>query len=204
MSSQFKLMEQRRFLPFFLTQFLGAFNDNFYKNALVVLITFQAARLTELSPGVLVNLAAGLFILPFLLFSAIAGQFADKFEKSRLIRWTKLLEIGLMLLAALGFALMSLPLLLATLFLMGTQSAIFGPVKYAILPQMLDETELVGGNALVESGTFLAILLGTIAGGLLIEAPNGAAWVSAGTLAVAVLGYLGSRAIPLRQRSIRR
>ncbi|MCV2218411.1 MFS transporter [Thauera sp. Sel9] len=196
MSSQFKLMEQRRFLPFFLTQFLGAFNDNFYKNALVVLITFQAARLTELSPGVLVNLAAGLFILPFLLFSAIAGQFADKFEKSRLIRWTKLLEIGLMLLAALGFALMSLPLLLATLFLMGTQSAIFGPVKYAILPQMLDETELVGGNALVESGTFLAILLGTIVGGLLIEAPNGVAWVSAGTLAVAVLGYLSSRAIP--------
>ena len=196
MSSQFKLMEQRRFLPFFLTQFLGAFNDNFYKNALVVLITFQAARLTELSPGVLVNLAAGLFILPFLLFSAIAGQFADKFEKSRLIRWTKLLEIGLMLLAALGFALMSLPLLLATLFLMGTQAAIFGPVKYAILPQMLDETELVGGNALVESGTFLAILLGTIVGGLLIEAPNGVAWVSAGTLAVAVLGYLSSRAIP--------
>ncbi|MFT3757349.1 MFS transporter [Thauera sp.] len=196
MSTQFKLMGERRFLPFFLTQFLGAFNDNFYKNALVVLITFQAARLTELSPGVLVNVAAGLFILPFLLFSAIAGQLADKYEKSSLIRWTKLLEIALMAIAALGFATMSLPLLLATLFLMGTQSAIFGPVKYAILPQMLEETELVGGNALVESGTFLAILLGTIAGGLLIEAPDGVAWVSAGTLAVAVLGYLSCRAIP--------
>ncbi|THF64664.1 MFS transporter [Pseudothauera nasutitermitis] len=196
MSSQFKLMRERRFLPFFLTQFLGAFNDNFYKNALVVLITFQAARLTTLSPGVLVNLAAGLFILPFLLFSATAGQFADKYEKSRLIRFTKLLEVVIMLLATAAFALSSVGLMLFCLFLMGTQSAIFGPVKYAILPQVLDETELVGGNALVESGTFLAILLGTIVGGLLIAVPSGSVWVSAGTLAVAVLGYLASRAIP--------
>ena len=124
MSSQFRLLEERRFLPFFLTQFLGAFNDNFYKNALVVLVTFQAARLTELSPGVLVNVAAGLFILPFFLFSATAGQFADKFEKSRLIRFTKLLEIGIMVLASVAFALSSLPLMLSTLFLMGTQSAL--------------------------------------------------------------------------------
>ncbi|THF62230.1 MFS transporter [Pseudothauera rhizosphaerae] len=196
MSSQFKLMRERRFLPFFMTQFLGAFNDNFYKNALVVLVTFQAAQLTDLPAGVLVNIAAGLFILPFFLFSATAGQLADKFEKSRLIRYTKLLEVVLMLLAVVAFALSSVNLLLITLFLMGTQSAIFGPVKYAILPQMLAEHELVGGNALVESGTFLAILLGTIVGGLLIAVPDGPAWVSAGVVAVAVLGYLASRAIP--------
>jgi 1-acyl-sn-glycerol-3-phosphate acyltransferase len=196
MSAQFRLLQERRFLPFFLTQFLGAFNDNFYKNALVVLITFQAAQFTTLSPGVLVNVAAGLFILPFFLFSATAGQFADKFEKSRLIRLTKLMEIGIMLLAALAFALSSVNLLLVTLFLMGTQSAIFGPVKYAILPQTLDDTELVGGNALVESGTFVAILLGTIVGGLLIAVPGGPGWVSAGVVATAVLGYLASRAIP--------
>ncbi|HRP95147.1 MAG TPA: MFS transporter [Rhodocyclaceae bacterium] len=196
MSSQFTLLQERRFLPFFITQFLGAFNDNFYKNALVVLITFQAAQMTSLSPGVLVNLAAGVFILPFFLFSATAGQLADKFEKSRLIRFTKLLEIVIMLLAAVGFALMSLPLMLGTLFLMGTQSSLFGPVKYAILPQQLREDELVGGNALVETGTFVSILVGTIAGGLLVAVPNGPAWLSAGVIAIAVLGYLASRAIP--------
>ncbi len=196
MSSQFKLLEERRFLPFFLTQFLGAFNDNFYKNALVVLMTFQAARFTTLPPGVLVNLAAGLFILPFFLFSATAGQIADKYEKSRLIRFTKLLEIVIMVLGALAFATESLALMLTCLFLMGTQSSLFGPVKYAILPQQLREEELVGGNALVESGTFVSILLGTIVGGLLIAVPDGAAWVSAGVILVAVLGYLASRAIP--------
>jgi 1-acyl-sn-glycerol-3-phosphate acyltransferase len=197
MSTQFKLLEERRFLPFFLTQFLGAFNDNFYKNALVVLITFQAAQLTSLSPGVLVNLAAGVFILPFFLFSATAGQLADKYEKSRLIRFTKLLEIVIMLLAGVGFGLGSLSLMLTVLFLMGTQSAIFGPVKYAIIPQQLREEELVGGNALVEAGTFVAILVGTIVGGLLIAVPNGPTWVSGGVLAVAVAGYLASRRIPL-------
>ena len=196
MSSQFQLLSERRFLPFFLTQFLGAFNDNFYKNALVVLMTFQASRFTTLSPGVLVNLAAGLFILPFFLFSATSGQLADKYEKSRLIRFTKLLEIAIMALATGAFALESLALMLATLFLMGTQSAIFGPVKYAILPVHLREEELVGGNALVESGTFVSILLGTIAGGLVIALPGGAGWVSAGAVAVAVLGYLTSRGIP--------
>lgn len=196
MSSQFRLLEERRFLPFFLTQFMGAFNDNFFKNALVVLMTFQAGRFTSMSPGILVNLAAGLFILPFFLFSATAGQFADKFEKSRLIRFTKLLEIGIMLLGSVAFAMMSLPLMLATLFLMGTQSAIFGPVKYAILPQQLHEEELIGGNALVESGTFVSILLGTIVGGLLVAVPDGPTWVSVGVVAVAVAGYLASRKIP--------
>jgi 1-acyl-sn-glycerol-3-phosphate acyltransferase len=197
MSTQFALMRERRFLPFFLTQFLGAFNDNFYKNALVVLITFQAARLTEWTPGVLVNVAAGLFILPFVLFSAWAGQLADKYEKSRLIRATKLLEIVVMGLAAVGFATWSLPLLLITLFLMGAQSALFGPVKYAILPQVLRPHELMGGNAMVEAGTFVAILLGTIAGGLLVQVPVGTIWVSVAALAVAALGYLSSWAIPV-------
>ena len=196
MSSQFKLMGERRFLPFFLTQFLGAFNDNVYKNALVVLITFQAARYTTLAPGVLVNLAAGIFILPFFLFSATSGQLADKYEKSRLIRITKIMEIGVMGLGTLAFALDSLVLMFAALFLMGTQSSIFGPVKYAILPVHLREDELVGGNALVESGTFVAILVGTIAGGVTIALPGGPLWVSVAVLTVAVLGYLASRGIP--------
>ena len=196
MSHQFALLGRRRFLPFFLTQFLGAFNDNVFKNALVVLLTFHAARYTTLAPGVLVNLCAGLFILPFFLFSATAGQIADKFEKSRLIRLTKLLEIAVMTLATAAFALESLAPMLLCLFLMGAQSALFGPVKYAILPQHLHEDELVGGNALVESGTFVAILAGTLTGGVLIALPQGMAWVSAVVVALAVLGYAASRHIP--------
>ncbi len=197
MSSQFGLMREQRFLPFFLTQFFGAFNDNLFKNALVVLMTFQAARYTSLSAGVLVNLAAGIFILPFFLFSATAGQLADKFEKSHLMRLIKLMEIVVMGLGAAAYAFDSLWLMLATLFLMGVQSSIFGPVKYAILPQHLAETELIGGNALVESGTFIAILFGTIAGGVAIALPGGPMWVSAVALVVAVVGYVASRGIPL-------
>ena len=197
MSSQFGLMRERRFLPFFLTQFFGAFNDNLFKNALVVLMTFEAARYTTLSAGVLVNLAAGIFILPFFLFSATAGQLADKYEKSHLMRLIKLMEIVIMGLGAVAYAMESIWLLLATLFLMGGQSSVFGPVKYAILPQHLAETELVGGNALVESGTFVAILLGTIAGGVMIALPGGAAWVSGAAIVVAVIGYFASRGIPL-------
>ncbi|HRQ47017.1 MAG TPA: MFS transporter [Rhodocyclaceae bacterium] len=196
MSSQFRLLEERRFLPFFVTQFLGAFNDNFYKNALIVLMTFQASRFTEMPHGVLVNLAAGLFILPFFLFSATAGQLADKYEKSRLIRFTKLLEIAIMALAAAALTFDSIELMLVTLFLMGTQSSLFGPVKYAILPQHLKEEELVGGNALVESGTFVSILLGTIAGGLTIALPGGATWVATAVLLIAIVGYAASRQIP--------
>ena len=156
MSSQFRLLRERRFLPFFLTQFLGAFNDNVYKNALVVLITFQAARLGADSPGVLVNLAAGVFILPFFLFSATAGQLADKFDKAWLARLVKVLEMAIMGVAAAGFFLTSLPVLMGALFLLGCHSTLFGPVKYAILPQHLREEELVGGNALIEAGTFVA------------------------------------------------
>ncbi|MCR4300424.1 MAG: MFS transporter [Sulfuricaulis sp.] len=196
--NQFWLLRQARFRWLFITQFLGAFNDNLFKNTLILFIVFQAGTGGSLSVDTLINLCAGLFILPFFLFSATAGQLADKFEKSALIRATKLLEIAIMVGAAIGFYFQNVPWLIALLFLMGTQSALFGPVKYSILPQHLKEEELVGGNALVESGTFIAILLGTILGGVLI------AWHDLGLLAIAALvvvvataGYLTSRGIPL-------
>lgn len=196
MSSQFPLLKTRRFGPFFGTQFLGAFNDNLFKNALVVVLTFQAAQWTSIKPELLANLAAGIFILPFFLFSASAGQLADKYDKALLARWVKALEIGIMSLAGLGFALHSLNLLLACLFLMGLHSTLFGPVKYAILPQHLGDDELVPGNALVEAGTFVAILLGTLAGGLLAGMANGTTWISTACLLVAAAGYISSRSIP--------
>ncbi len=195
MSGQFKLLQERRFLPFFGTQFLGAFNDNLFKNALVVLLTFQAASWTSLDPGILANLAAGIFILPFFIFSATAGQLADKYDKARLARLVKVLEMAIMALAGAGFVLHSLPVLLFALFLLGCHSTLFGPVKYAILPQHLHPDELVGGNALVEAGTFVAILVGTLAGGLLAGAGH-PLWVAGAGLAVALLGYLTSRGIP--------
>jgi 1-acyl-sn-glycerol-3-phosphate acyltransferase len=194
-SGQFSLLKARRFAPFFSTQFLGAFNDNLFKNALVVLLTFQAASWTSLDPGILANLAAGIFILPFFIFSATAGQLADKYDKALLSRLVKLLEVVIMLLAGLGFAMHSLPVLLGALFLLGCHSTLFGPVKYAILPQHLHEDELVGGNALVEAGTFVAILMGTLAGGLLAGAGH-PLWVALAGLLVAVAGYLASRGIP--------
>lgn len=194
-SGQFSLLKARRFAPFFSTQFLGAFNDNLFKNALVVLLTFQAASWTSLDPGILANLAAGIFILPFFIFSATAGQLADKYDKALLSRLVKLLEVVIMLLAGLGFAMHSLPVLLGALFLLGCHSTLFGPVKYAILPQHLHEDELVGGNALVEAGTFVAILMGTLAGGLLAGAGH-PLWVALAGLLVAVAGYLVSRGIP--------
>ena len=193
---QMHLLGTRRFAPFFWTQFLGAFNDNLYKNALVVMLTFRAAQWTTLTPETLANLAAGLFILPFFLFSATAGQLADKYDKARLARLAKLLEIVVMGLGALGFYLHSLPVLLAVLFLMGLQSALFGPVKYAILPQHLAEQELVGGNALVESGTFVSILGGTLAGGLLAGSGWNPSWIAFAAILVALAGYAASRGIP--------
>ncbi|HEX8979725.1 MAG TPA: MFS transporter [Parasulfuritortus sp.] len=195
MSGQSRLLRTRRFLPLFLTQFLGAFNDNTFKNALVVLLAFHAARWTTLSPAVLANLAAGIFILPFFLFSATAGQLADKYDKARLARLVKVLEIGIMLVAGIGFWQESLAWLLFALFLLGLHSTVFGPIKYALLPQHLQPTELLGGNALVEAGTFVAILLGTLAGGLLAGFGHPLVIAGAG-LAVAVAGYLVSRAIP--------
>jgi 1-acyl-sn-glycerol-3-phosphate acyltransferase len=196
-NSQFALLCEHRFAPFFGVQFLGALNDNVFKNALVIMLAFQAANLTTLSSGLLVNLSAGLFILPFFLFSASAGQLADKYEKSRVIRFVKLLEIAIMALGAAGFLMQNLPLLMVALFLMGLQSTLFGPVKYAYLPQHLKSDELMGGNGLVETGTFVAILLGTILGGLLIGIQDGgAAWVSFATVMLACLGYLLSRGVP--------
>jgi 1-acyl-sn-glycerol-3-phosphate acyltransferase len=195
--SQFRLLGERRFGPFFATQLLGAFNDNVFKNALVILIAFQAAGLAGLAPEVTVNLAGGVFILPFFLFSATAGQFADKYDKARIMRFVKLAEIAIMAIAAVGFVRGDVVTLFAALFLMGVHSTVFGPVKFAILPQTLREEELVGGNALVETGTWAAILLGTILGGLLVAWPAGpTVLVPAVTLAVAVLGYAASRFVP--------
>lgn len=196
MSGQFHLLKTRRFLPFFGTQFLGAFNDNLFKNSLVVLLTFQAASWTTLKPELLANLAAGIFILPFFLFSATAGQLADKYDKAKLARLVKLLEIIIMLVAGVGFAMHSLNLLMGALFLFGIHSTLFGPVKYAILPQHLREDELIGGNALVEAGTFVAILIGTITGGLIAGLSQGTVWISVGGLLVATAGYITSRQIP--------
>ncbi len=194
--TQFHLMRSRRFLPLFVTQFLGAFNDNLFKNALVVLVTYQTAIASGMNVQVLVTLAAGLFILPFFLFSAIAGQLADKLEKSFLIRLIKMCEVALMILAAIGYLAESLGLLMTVLFLMGTQSTFFGPLKYGILPDHLRENELIGGNALIEAGTFLAILFGTIVGSQLVLAEGGVAWISAIVITLALVGWAGSWFIP--------
>jgi 1-acyl-sn-glycerol-3-phosphate acyltransferase len=196
-ANQFALLRTRRFGPFFLTQALGAFNDNVFKNALVILIAFRIVGLSSEDIDFYSNLAAGLFILPFFLFSATAGQWAEKFEKSRSIRRIKLLEIAIMALAVVGFWLESVPFLLFVLFLMGAQSTLFGPLKYAILPQSLAPEELVGGNAMIEAATFLAILLGTLAGGwLMVGTDNGTVWVSAAVVVLALLGWWTSRGIP--------
>lgn len=194
MPDSFKLLCSRRFLPFFLTQLLGAFNDNLYKNGLTIFIAFQAVNISQELSNTLVNIAAGLFILPFFLFSSIAGQLADKFEKSVLIRHVKQLEIFIMLLGAVAFYLQSPALLIAILFLMGTQSSLFGPVKYSLLPQALRPEELVGGNAMIEFGTFLAILMGLIAAVFLIGL--GLPMLSLAVVFFAVVGYWASRSIP--------
>lgn len=191
---QLALMRQRRFLPFFCTQFLGAFNDNLFKIALVLLVTYSGVY-SEGEVSLLTNVANGLFILPFFLFSATFGQLADKLDKTILIRATKLLEIAIMAIAAVGFHYQHMPTLLVALFLMGTHSTLFGPVKYGILPQHLRRDELIAGNGLVEMGTFVAILLGQLVAGLFLDAGQIIA-ASATMIAVAVLGYLISRAVP--------
>lgn len=196
-SSQFSLLRQRRFAPFFGTQFLGALNDNIFRNGLVILVTFQGIRILGLDETQLANVAAGLFILPFFLFSATAGQLADKYEKSMLMRRIKLFEIALMTFAGAALLTESYLLLLAVLFFMGFQSTLFGPVKYAYLPQKLHTDELVGGNALVESGTYVAIILGLIIGGIVVSFHTGKqVWLAGCLLLVAVSGYLMSRQIP--------
>ncbi len=195
--SQFTLLGKRRFLPFFITQFLGAFNDNVFKNALIILIAFQHMGDDLAGSRYLVNISAALFILPFFLFSSTAGQIGDSYEKSTLIRGIKLAEIFIMFLAVIGFLLESISLLMAVLFLMGTQSSLFGPVKYGYLPQHLDGAELTGGNGLVEMGTFMAILSGMMLGSALMTVEGGEYVVSVVVLVVAFAGYMGARNIPL-------
>jgi 1-acyl-sn-glycerol-3-phosphate acyltransferase len=192
--NQFALLRLKRFAPFFATQALGAFNDNAFRNAMIVLVGFHMG-LGESAVGFYSNIAPALFILPFFLFSATAGQLAEKFEKTRIIRFVKLFEIAAMALASIAFYRHSLWLMLSVLFLMGLHSTLFGPIKYAILPQALHPDELVGGNALVETGTSLAILIGMIAGGSAM-ASVGPAAASILVLAIALAGYLVCRAIP--------
>ncbi len=193
---QASLLRQRRFLPYFVTQFFGAFNDNIFKNVLLLFVAFAGAGSLPISSNLFINLAAGLFILPFFLFSASAGVLADKYEKSWFIRRVKLAEIAIMTLGAIGFITQSYLILLLLLFLMGTQSAFFGPVKYALLPQQLKSNELVPGNALVETGTFLAILIGTLGAGVIASAENANYVAAACVVVFALFGYLASRYIP--------
>ena len=197
-SSQFTLLAQRRFGPFFWTQFFGAFNDNVFKTALLTILTYEALSWTSLDSGILNNLIPGLFILPFVLFSASAGQLADKLEKSKLARFVKLLEIAIMAIAAFGWMTHQLWLLVVSVVGMGLHSTLFGPVKYAYLPQQLKPEELIGGNGLIEMGTFVGILLGEVLGAVLVvHKPWGIELVAFGTIAIAVLGWMFSRRIPL-------
>ena len=195
--NQFALLGQRRFGPFFWVQFLGAGNDNLFKFAFTVLVTYQL-QVSWLPPAMAGLVIGALFILPFLIFSATSGQLADKYPKEVLIRFVKNLEIAIMVLAGWGFVAQDVVLLLACVALMGLHSTLFGPVKFAYLPQHLTERELTGGNGMVEMGTFVAILLGQVAGGLLIAIPeHGGQYVAAGCFGVAVLGRLVAQAVPL-------
>lgn len=192
------MLGQRRFAPFFLTQFLGALNDNVFRNGLIILVTFQGVLVLGMNHSQLANVAGALFILPYFLFSATAGQIADKYEKSILMQRIKMLEIALMLIAAVALWQQSYPALLLVLFLMGCQSTLFGPVKYSYLPQQLLPGELVGGNALVEAGTYTAIILGLIIGGMAVAIDPSKHTLLAGSIvAFAVLGYLSSRQVPV-------
>ena len=190
MNDSLHLMRKRRFLPLFVTQFLGAFNDNLFKTAMVILVTYSIDS-DETKEATFNAVAAGIFILPFFLFSALAGQLADSMDKSRIIRWVKSAEIVIMVFGAGGLLIQSIPLMLAALFAMGVHSSFFGPIKYAILPQHLRDDEVLGGTGLVEAGTYIAILGGTIAGGL-IPPTTAAALV----LIVALLGRLSGASVP--------
>lgn len=196
-SNQFALLTQRRFAPFFWVQFLGAGNDNVFKFSFTVMVTYQL-QVQWLDPSMAGLVIGALFILPFLLFSATSGQLADKYPKEVLIRFVKNLEIAIMLLAGWGFLQQHVPVLLGCVFLMGLHSTLFGPVKFAYLPQHLSERELTGGNGMVEMGTFVAILLGNVAGGLLIALPLvGPSYVAAACLLLALLGRALAQAVPV-------
>jgi 1-acyl-sn-glycerol-3-phosphate acyltransferase len=194
--NQFALLNQRRFAPFFFTQFLGAGNDNLFKFAFTVLVTYQL-EVGWMTPAMAGPVIGAVFILPFLLFSATSGQLTDKYDKTRVIRLVKSLEIAIMLLAALGFWAVNVPVLLGCVFLMGLHSTLFGPVKFAYLPQHLSERELTGGNGMVEMGTFVAILLGQVAGGLLVAIPEvGRHYVAFACVGMALLGRLTAQFVP--------
>ena len=194
--NQFALLKQRRFAPFFWTQFLGAGNDNLFKFAFTVMVTYQI-QVSWLEPKMAGLVIGALFILPFLLFSATSGQLTDKYDKTRVIRFVKWLEIAIMLLAGYGFWVVNVPVLLACVFLMGLHSTLFGPVKFAYLPQHLNERELTGGNGMVEMGTFVAILLGQVAGGLLVAIPAvGPHYVAFACVGVALIGRIAAQSIP--------
>ncbi|MDO5652988.1 MAG: MFS transporter [Brachymonas sp.] len=194
--NQFALLGQRRFAPFFTSQFFGAANDNLMKFALTVMVTYQM-QLDWLPPAQAGLVISAVFIAPFLIFSATSGQLTDKYPKDRIIRFAKLFELLITLVAFWGFYIVSVPVLLACVFLMGVQSTLFGPVKYALLPQVLHEKELTGGNGLVETGTFVAILLGNFAGGVLMALPNvGRMSVAVACVVLALIGYVAARAVP--------
>src|SRR6185503_11645333 len=191
-----RLLTTRRFAPLFVTQFLGAFNDNLLKSVLGVVVTYRIAVQLHVAASSLVMLAGGLFIAPFFLFSGASGTLADRTDKAAIARWVKIAEIAIMSLGAWGLWQQSVPALLGALFCLGTHSTVFGPIKYALLPQHLREDELVAGNALIEAGTFLAILLGTILGGSVVLVANGALVVGAFGISAATLGAIAARAIP--------
>jgi len=195
--SQFSLLTQKRFAPFFWTQFLGAFNDNLFKTALLVSLTYDGLSWTARSPSFFTNLIPALFILPYVVFSATAGQIAEKVEKARLSRYVKMLEIAIMAVAGIGWMTHTLWLLIAAVVGMGVHSALFGPVKYAYLPQNLKSDELIGGNGLIEMGTFVGILVGQILGDVLVMQRGGLALVAGGALFTALLGLFVSFRIPL-------
>ncbi len=196
MSDSLHLLKTKRFLPLFVTQFFGAFNDNAFKNAFLIWFTYDVAVTSGVDAPMMVTLAAGLFILPFFLFSATAGQVADKYEKSWLTQKIKQVEIVLMVACAIGFYLHSVYFLLVVLFLMGVQSTFFGPIKYSLLPEHLKDDELISGNGLIEGGTFLSILLGTIFGGLIIRTESGIECVSFIVILFSIIGWISSRSIP--------
>lgn len=196
MSNQFALFAQKKFRSMFFTQFLGAFNDNVFKQALILVLTYAAAAQLDASVSVLNNLAAMLFILPYFLFSALAGQVADKYPKAKLTRLVKLLEIVIMLAAWVGFVFQWYWFLFAALFLMGTHSTFFGPIKYAYLPETMAQNDLVAANGLFQMGTSLAILTGMIAAGALTQLADASYWIGLVCVLVAVLGYFAARSIP--------
>ncbi len=196
--SQVDLLKTKRFLPLFVTQFLGAFNNNVFKNALIVMITMGSIN-SSIDSALMINLCAGLFILPFFLFSPFAGVLADELEKSNMLKKLKLIEFFMIIVAIIGLYFKNDVLLLSCVFFLGIQAAFFGPIKYSILPQHLKEKELMAGNGLIESATFVAILMGTIIGGGMIAMENGVNYLSMILFCASIAGYLISRKIPMAQ-----